>query len=153
MLETPSTILLFCFTLTVGCGGNKHLDCEKDYTSSLPNNNSGISKYVYQVSIDFESNKIHDTKLIYKYEIEDKYKEMIDDFVKQAETGIKSQLSKVSSLNITSNKTSDKAFEVVVSFDFSKLTASEKAALQLNKGSETYTANKKSLEQQNFTCK
>lgn len=146
---TCSIILFMCIIVLTGCGSsNKSLSCSKDFSSSMP---SGISM-IQDSEIEFKNNKVDSMKMIMKFEVSSTYASQFDTLMNTMKSTYENQYGKYSGINVTTNKTSDSTFEIVISFDYKSLDDTTKTAIGAV-GSESYSVNKKQLESQGYSCK
>ena len=146
-------VLSFVFvTLSVllaGCGNSeKSLSCSKDFSSSMP---SGITM-IQDSKIEFKNNKIESMDMIMKFEISSTYKSQFDSLMETMKSTYEKQYGSHEGITVTTNKTGDSTFEVVISIDYKNISSSTKSAIGAV-GSESYSVNKKQLEGQGYTCK
>lgn len=144
-----SFLFVVCAVALAGCGSSdKTLSCSKDFSSSMP---SGISM-VQDSKIEFKNNKIETMDMIMKFEVSSTYASQFDTLMSTMKSTYDNQYGKYDGITVTSNKTSDSTFEVVISIDYKKISDTTKTAIGAV-GSESYSVNKKQLEGQGYTCK
>ena len=133
---------LVCVT---GCIGDKTLTCTKDISSS------GITM-TQTVNVQFTSNKVNTMNTSIEITLPDSYKSYIDTFVSRFKQQYESQYGSYKHVTLKTEKKSDTKILVNVDFDYKNMTSAEKKGLDLV-GSEKYSVNKKTLENQGYTCK
>ena len=143
-----SIVVTLCAILLVGCGGEKTLNCSKDFSSSM----SYGMKMVQDSEITFKNDKIQTLTMIMKFEVPESYASQIDTLLSTMKSTYESNYGKYNGVTVNTEKTSDTTFNVTISMDYKNMSDSDKSALGAT-GSESYSANKKSLEGQGYTCK
>ena len=144
-----SLILVICLIAMTGCGkSNATLSCTKDFSSSMT---AGISM-VQDSKIVFKNNKIDTMDMIMKFEIPNTLSSQFDTLMSTMKSTYDNQYGKYDGITVTSNKTSDSTFEVVISIDYKNISDATKVAISAV-GSESYSVNRSQLEKQGYTCK
>lgn len=143
-----SIVVTVCTLLVVGCGSEKTLNCSKDFSSSMP---SGV-KMTQDAEIDFKSNKIDELTMVMKFELSESYASNMDTLVNTMKTTYEKQYGKYDGVTVNTEKTSDLTFNVIITMDYKNMSDSDKKSLNIS-GSESYSTNKKDLENQGYTCK
>ena len=82
----------------------------------------------------------------------DNYKSYINTFKTTLEKEYKSKYGSYKNVKLNTKVKNDNEIDVTMYFDYKKMSSSEKKALNLS-GSEKYSVNKKTLEDQGFSCK
>lgn len=141
-------VVTLCAILLVGCGSEKKLNCSKDFSSSMA---YGI-KMVQDSDITFKNNKIQTLTMVMKFEIPETYSSSADSLVSTMKSTYEKQYGKYNGVTVNTEKTSDLTFNITITMDYKNMSDSDKSALGAS-GSESYSVNKKSLEDQGYTCK
>ncbi len=143
-----SIVVTICAILVVGCGSEKTLTCSKDFSSSMP---SGV-KMTQEAETKFKGNKIDTLTMVMKFELSESYASNMDTLVNTMKTTYENQYGKYDGVEVKAEKVSDLTFNVVITMDYKNISDSDKKSLNLS-GSESYSVNKKDLENQGYTCK
>lgn len=132
--------------LVTGCmNKTKTLVCTKDIgTSSIDMTQS--------INIKFIDDKVEDMTTTINVNLPDNYKSYINTFKTTLEKEYKSKYGSYKNVKLNTKVKNDNEIDVTMYFDYKKMSSSEKKALNLS-GSEKYSANKKTLEDQGFSCK
>ncbi len=132
--------------LVTGCmNKTKTLVCTKDIgTSSID-----MTQSIY---IKFIDDKIEDMTTTKNVNLPDNYKSYINTFKTTLEKEYKSKYGSYKNVKLNTKVKKDNEIDVTMYFDYKKMSSSEKKALNLS-GSEKYSVNKKTLEDQGFSCK
>ena len=132
--------------LVTGCMNNtKTLVCTKDIgTSSIDMTQS--------INIKFIDDKVEDMTTTINVNLPDNYKSYINTFKTTLEKEYKSKYGSYKNVKLNTKVKNDNEIDVTMYFDYKKMSSSEKKALNLS-GSEKYSVNKKTLEDQGFSCK
>ena len=132
--------------LVTGCmNKTKTLVCTKDIgTSSIDMNQS--------INIKFIDDKVEDMTTTINVNLPDNYKSYINTFKTTLEKEYKSKYGSYKNVKLNTKVKNDNEIDVTMYFDYKKMSSSEKKALNLS-GSEKYSVNKKTLEDQGFSCK
>lgn len=132
--------------LVTGCmNKTKTLVCTKDIgTSSIDMTQS--------INIKFIDDKVEDMTTTINVNLPDNYKSYINTFKKTLEKEYKSKYGSYKNVKLNTKVKNDNEIDVTMYFDYKKMSSSEKKALNLS-GSEKYSVNKKTLEDQGFSCK
>ena len=77
---------------------------------------------------------------------------MFDTIMSTMKSTYESEYGQYDGVTVSTNKTGDLTFEVVVTVDFKNISDSTKTALGMQ-GSESYGVNKAELENDGYTCK
>ena len=127
--------------LVTGCmNKTKTLVCTKDIgTSSIDMTQS--------INIKFIDDKVEDMTTTINVNLPDNYKSYINTFKTTLEKEYKSKYGSYKNVKLNTKVKNDTMY-----FDYKKMSSSEKKALNLS-GSEKYSVNKKTLEDQGFSCK
>ncbi len=141
-------VVTLCAVLLVGCGSSKKLNCSKDFSSSM---SYGI-KMTQDSEITFKSDKIQTLTMVMNFEIPETYSSQADSFLSTMKSTYERQYSKYNGVTVNAEKVSDLKFKVTITMDYKNMSDSDKKALGAS-GSESYSVNKKSLENQGYTCK
>lgn len=142
-------LVTVCTVFASGCGSEKKLNCSKDFSSTMP---SGV-KLNQETEIIFKGKKIDQLDMSMQFEIPESYKNNMDTFVNTMKTTYENQYGKYEAVKVEIEEVSDLKFNVNIKMDYDALNDSEKKALGASNGSESYSANKKSLEDAGYTCK
>ena len=144
-------IFAICAVILTGCGSSeKKLNCSID-GSKLTYLPSGISM-VQDTEVQFKNNKIQTVEMIYKVEIGSSLASSAETMYNSLRSTYENMYGKYDGVTVTTKKTSDLDFDIIVSIDFKNISDSTKTALNMN-GSESYSVNKKQLENMGYTCK
>ena len=132
--------------LVTGCmNKTKTLVCTKDIgTSSIDMTQS--------INIKFIDDKVVDMTTTINVNLPDNYKSYINTFKTTLEKEYKSKYGSYKNVKLNTKVKNDNEIDVTMYFDYKKMSSSEKKALNLS-GSEKYSVNKKTLEDQGFSCK
>lgn len=132
--------------LVTGCmNKTKTLVCTKDIgTSSIDMTQS--------INIKFIDDKVEDMTTTINVNLPDNYKSYINTFKTTLEKEYKSKYGSYKNVKLNTKVKNDNEIDVTMYFDYKKMSSSEKKALNLS-GSEKYSVNKKTLEDQGFYCK
>ena len=132
--------------LVTGCmNKTKTLVCTKDIgTSSIDMTQS--------INIKFIDDKVEDMTTTINVNLPDNYKSYINTFKTTLEKEYKSKYGSYKNVKLNTKVKNDNEIDVTMYFDYKKMSSSEKKALNLS-GSEKYSVNKKTLEDQRFSCK
>ena len=132
--------------LVTGCmNKTKTLVCTKDIgTSSIDMTQS--------INIKFIDDKVEDMTTTINFNLPDNYKSYINTFKTTLEKEYKSKYGSYKNVKLDTKVKNDNEIDVTMYFDYKKMSSSEKKALNLS-GSEKYSVNKKTLEDQGFSCK
>ncbi len=132
--------------LVTGCmNKTKTLVCTKDIgTSSIDMTQS--------INIKFIDDKVEDMTTTINVNLPDNYKSYINTFKTTLEKEYKSKYGSYKNVKLDTKVKNDNEIDVTMYFDYKKMSSSEKKALNLS-GSEKYSVNKKTLEDQGFSCK
>ena len=132
--------------LVTGCmNKTKTLVCTKDIgTSSIDMTQS--------INIKFIDDKVEDMTTTKNVNLPDNYKSYINTFKTTLEKEYKSKYGSYKNVKLNTKVKNDNEIDVTMYFDYKKMSSSEKKALNLS-GSEKYSVNKKTLEDQGFSCK
>ena len=132
--------------LVTGCmNKTKTLVCTKDLgTSSIDMTQS--------INIKFIDDKVEDMTTTINVNLPDNYKSYINTFKTTLEKEYKSKYGSYKNVKLNTKVKNDNEIDVTMYFDYKKMSSSEKKALNLS-GSEKYSVNKKTLEDQGFSCK
>ena len=132
--------------LVTGCmNKTKTLVCTKDIgTSSIDMTQS--------INIKFIDDKVEDMTTTINVNLPDNYKSYINTFTTTLEKEYKSKYGSYKNVKLNTKVKNDNEIDVTMYFDYKKMSSSEKKALNLS-GSEKYSVNKKTLEDQGFSCK
>ena len=132
--------------LVTGCmNKTKTLVCTKDIgTSSIDMTQS--------INIKFIDDKVEDMTTTINVNLPDNYKSYINTFKTTLEKEYKSKYGSYKNVKLNTKVKNDNEIDVTMYFDYKKMSSSEKKALNLS-GSEKYSVNKKTLEEQGFSCK
>lgn len=132
--------------LVTGCmNKTKILVCTKDIgTSSIDMTQS--------INIKFIDDKVEDMTTTINVNLPDNYKSYINTFKTTLEKEYKSKYGSYKNVKLNTKVKNDNEIDVTMYFDYKKMSSSEKKALNLS-GSEKYSVNKKTLEDQGFSCK
>ena len=132
--------------LVTGCmNKTKTLVCTKDIgTSSIDMTQS--------INIKFIDDKVEDMTTTINVNLPDNYKSYINTFKTTLEKEYKSKSGSYKNVKLNTKVKNDNEIDVTMYFDYKKMSSSEKKALNLS-GSEKYSVNKKTLEDQGFSCK
>lgn len=132
--------------LVTGCmNKTKTLVCTKDIgTSSIDMTQS--------INIKFIDDKVEDMTTTINVNLPDNYKSYINTFKTTLEKEYKSKYGSYKNVKLNTKVKNDNEIGVTMYFDYKKMSSSEKKALNLS-GSEKYSVNKKTLEDQGFSCK
>lgn len=132
--------------LVTGCmNKTKTLVCTKDIgTSSIDMTQS--------INIKFIDDKVEDMTTTINVNLPDNYKSSINTFKTTLEKEYKSKYGSYKNVKLNTKVKNDNEIDVTMYFDYKKMSSSEKKALNLS-GSEKYSVNKKTLEDQGFSCK
>ena len=123
----------------------KTLVCTKDIgTSSIDMTQS--------INIKFIDDKVEDMTTTINVNLPDNYKSYINTFKTTLEKEYKSKYGSYKNVKLNTKVKNDNEIDVTMYFDYKKMSSSEKKALNLS-GSEKYSVNKKTLEDQGFSCK
>lgn len=144
-----SFLFVVCAIALTGCGSsNKSLSCSKDFSSSMP---SGITM-IQDSKIEFKNDKVETMDMIMKFELSSTYASQLDTLMSTYKSVYDKQYGKYDGIKVSSNKTSDSSFEIVISIDYKNISDTTKTAIGAV-GSESYSVNKKQLEGQGYSCK
>ena len=132
--------------LVTGCmNKTKTLVCTKDIgTSSIDMTQS--------INIKFIDDKVEDMTTTINVNLPDNYKSYINTFKTTLEKEYKSKYGSYKNVKLNTKVKNDNEIDVTMYFDYKKMSSSEKKALNLS-GSEKYSVNKKTLEDEGFSCK
>ena len=132
--------------LVTGCmNKTKTLVCTKDIgTSSIDMTQS--------INIKFIDDKVEDMTTTINVNLPDNYKSYINTFKTTLEKEYKSKYGSYKNVKLNTKVKNHNEIDVTMYFDYKKMSSSEKKALNLS-GSEKYSVNKKTLEDQGFSCK
>ena len=132
--------------LVTGCmNKTKTLVCTKDIgTSSIDMTQS--------INIKFIDDKVEDMTTTINVNLPDNYKSYINTFKTTLEKEYKSKYGSYKNVKLNTKVKNDNEIDVTMYFDYKKMSSSEKKALNLS-GSEKYSVNTKTLEDQGFSCK
>lgn len=132
--------------LVTGCmNKTKTLVCTKDIgTSSIDMTQS--------INIKFIDDKVEDMTTTINVNLPDNYKSYINTFKTTLEKEYKSKYGSYKNVKLNTKVKNDNEIDVTMYFDYKKMSSSEKKTLNLS-GSEKYSVNKKTLEDQGFSCK
>ena len=132
--------------LVTGCmNKTKTLVCTKDIgTSSIDMTQSINNKFI--------DDKVEDMTTTINVNLPDNYKSYINTFKTTLEKEYKSKYGSYKNVKLNTKVKNDNEIDVTMYFDYKKMSSSEKKALNLS-GSEKYSVNKKTLEDQGFSCK
>ena len=132
--------------LVTGCmNKTKTFVCTKDIgTSSIDMTQS--------INIKFIDDKVEDMTTTINVNLPDNYKSYINTFKTTLEKEYKSKYGSYKNVKLNTKVKNDNEIDVTMYFDYKKMSSSEKKALNLS-GSEKYSVNKKTLEDQGFSCK
>lgn len=132
--------------LVTGCmNKTKTLVCTKDIgTSSIDMTQS--------INVKFIDDKVEDMTTTINVNLPDNYKSYINTFKTTLEKEYKSKYGSYKNVKLNTKVKNDNEIDVTMYFDYKKMSSSEKKALNLS-GSEKYSVNKKTLEDQGFSCK
>ena len=132
--------------LVTGCmNKTKTLVCTKDIgTSSIDMTQS--------INIKFIDDKVEDMTTTINVNLPDNYKSYINTFKTTLEKEYKSKYGSYKNVKLNTKVKNDNEIDVTMYFDYKKMSSSEEKALNLS-GSEKYSVNKKTLEDQGFSCK
>ena len=132
--------------LVTGCmNKTKTLVCTKDIgTSSIDMTQS--------INIKFIDDKVEDMTTTINVNLPDNYKSYINTFKTTLEKEYKSKYGSYKNVKLNTKVKNDNEIDVTMYFDYKKMSSSENKALNLS-GSEKYSVNKKTLEDQGFSCK
>lgn len=135
-----------CLLLLTGCmNKTKTLTCSKNLSDSS-------IKMDQKIDIKFVNDKVEDMSTTITVNLPDSYKSYIDTFKENLEKEYKSKYGKYKSIKLETNVKGDSQIDVNMYFDYKNMSSSDKKELNLS-GSEKYSVNKKTLEDQGFTCK
>ena len=140
--------VLLCSTIMLTGCGNKKLKCSKDYSDTYGNN----IKMTQDVDVDFKNDKIQKFVMNMNFELPDSFESYASNYLEQLKSQYESTYGKYNGITVTVNKTSDMKFTISVNVDYKKLSTTDKTTLKIS-GSEKYSDNKISFEQQGYTCK
>lgn len=143
-----SVAIIMCVFALTGCGSNKTLQCSKDFSSSMP---YGI-KMVQDSTINFKGNKVDTMDMVMSFEIPSTYASMASTITSSMQSTYEQQYGKYDGITVKLNKISDLKFEIVISIDYENISDSTKTAIGAV-GSESYSVNRRQLENQGYTCK
>ena len=146
-----SFIFVICAVMLTGCGSSeKTLNCSIDGSKmiSLP---SGVS-LIQDTEVQFKNNKIETVEMIFKVDIDSSLSSSAPAMFNSLKSTYDNMYGKYDGVTVTTKKTSDLDFDIIVSIDFKNISDSTKTALNMN-GSESYSVNKKQLENMGYTCK
>ena len=144
-------IFTICAVMLTGCGSSeKKLNCSID-GSKLTYLPSGVS-LVQDTEVKFKNDKIETVEMIYKVDIDSSLSSSAIAMYNSLKSTYENMYGKYDGVKVTTNKTSDLKFDIVVSIDFKNISNSTKTALKMN-GSESYSVNKNQLENMGYTCK
>ena len=144
-------IFVLCAVMLAGCGSSeKKLNCTIDGSkiTYLP---SGVS-LVQDTEVLFKNDKIDTMSMIFKVEIDSSLSSSASTMFETLKTTYENMYGKYDGITVTTKKTSDLKFDIIVSIDFKNISDSTKTALNMN-GSESYSVNRKQLENMGYTCK
>ena len=131
--------------LVTGCmNKTKTLVCTKDIGTSSIDTQS--------INIKFIDDKVEDMTTTINVNLPDNYKSYINTFKTTLEKEYKSKYGSYKNVKLNTKVKNDNEIDVTMYFDYKKMSSSEKKALNLS-GSEKYSVNKKTLEDQGFSCK
>ena len=132
--------------LVTGCmNKTKTLVCTKDIgTSSIDMTQS--------INIKFIDDKVEDMTTTINVNLPDNYKSYINTFKTTLEKEYKSKYGSYKNVKLNTKVKNENEIDVTMNYDYKKMSSSEKKALNLS-GSEKYSVNKKTLEDQGFSCK
>lgn len=143
-------VILCSILLTTGCGAGstKELHCTKDYSSTIGSNITMIQA----VDATFKSDKVQDLKISLDFELPESLASSAETYLNSIKTQYEKTYAKYDGVEVTLDKTSDLKFSIIISMDYKNISDSDKTAMGFS-GSETYAANKKSFENEGYTCK
>ena len=102
--------------------------------------------------LKFIDDKVEDMTTIINVNLPDNYKSYINTFKTTLEKEYKSKYGSYKNVKLDTKVKNDNEIDVTMYFDYKKMSSSEKKALNLS-GSEKNSVNKKTLEDQGFSCK
>lgn len=138
--------LVLVLLLTTGCmKKTQSLSCTKNLSNST-------IKMDQKIDIKFVNDKVEDMSTTITVNLPDSYKSYIDTFKSNLEKEYKNKYGKYKSIKLDTKVKSDSQIDVNMYFDYKNMSSSDKKELNLS-GSEKYSVNKKTLEDQGFTCK
>ena len=146
-----SLVFVFGAIILTGCGSSeKTLNCSIDGSKmiSLP---SGVG-LVQDTEVKFKNNKIETIEMIFKVNIDSSLSSSASTMYTSLKSTYENMYGKYDGVTVTANKESDLKFNIVVSIDFKNISDSTKSALNMS-GSESYSVNRKQLEDMGYTCK
>lgn len=143
-----SLVLVIGIFVITGCGSSATLNCSKDFSSSMQ---YGVSM-VQDSKIEFKNNKIESMDMIMKFEVPSTLSSQFDTLMNTMKTTYDNMYAKYDGITVTTNKTGSNTFEVVISIDYKNISDTTKKAIGAV-GSESYSVNRKQLENQGYTCK
>ena len=139
------SMALILLSVTGCMNKTKTLVCTKDIgTSSIDMTQS--------INIKFIDDKVEDMTTTINVNLPDNYKSYINTFKTTLEKEYKSKYGSYKNVKLDTKVKNDNEIDVTMYFDYKKMSSSEKKALNLS-GSEKYSVNKKTLEDQGFSCK
>ena len=139
------SMTLILLLVTCCMNKTKTLVCTKDIgTSSIDMTQS--------INIKFIDDKVEDMTTTINVNLPDNYKSYINTFKTTLEKEYKSKYGSYKNVKLNTKVKNDNEIDVTMYFDYKKMSSSEKKALNLS-GSEKYSVNKKTLEDQGFSCK
>lgn len=146
MKKSIFLLMALILLLVTGCmNKTKTLVCTKDIgTSSIDMTQS--------INIKFIDDKVEDMTTTINVNLPDNYKSYINTFKTTLEKEYKSKYGSYKNVKLNTKVKNDNEIDVTMYFDYKKMSSSEKKALNLS-GSEKYSVNKKTLEDQGFSCK
>ena len=132
--------------LVTGCmNKTKTLVCTKDIgTSSIDMTQS--------INIKFIDDKVEDMTTTINVNLPDNYKSYINTFKTTLEKEYKSKYGSYKNVKLNTKVKNDNEIDVTMYFDYKKMSSSEKKALAF-RVTKKYSVNKKTLEDQGFSCK
>lgn len=143
-----SLVLVIGIFVITGCGSNSTLNCSKDFSSSMQ---YGVSM-VQDSKIEFKNNKIESMEMIMKFEVPSTLSSQFDTLMNKMKTTYDNMYAKYDGITVRTNKTGSNTFEVVISIDYKNISDTTKKAIGAV-GSESYSVNRRQLENQGYTCK
>ena len=107
---------------------------------------------VQDSTINFKGNKVDTMDMVMTFEIPSTYASMASTITSSMQSTYESQYGKYDGITVKLNKISDLKFEIVISIDYENISDATKTAIGAV-GSESYSVNRKQLENQGYTCK
>ncbi len=139
-------VMILTILLMTGCGDKKRtLTCEKSLSESTV-------KMKQKVDIEFIGDKVNTMSTTIYVTLPESYKSYFNTFKESIEKEYNDKYGKYKGVKLKTVKKSDTELDVIVDFDYKNISSTDKKALNMS-GSEKYSDNKKSFEDQGFTCK